>query len=138
MLDFRAGIIVRESTLVAPGHVVAFHNDGSGAFRLYDNDTLARSDGTYETRRADELISTYSPGHTIGIMESGSDLSVHIGGDGLTTLIHRRERVRRRVAEEDLPPPPKRHDDRPTGNRRKRTQGPTRAPSPKRRNPWER
>ena len=72
---------------------MVIHNDESGGFRLYDSDSEARSRGTYEEVRADELMDRYKTGYVIGIMGSGTDLSNRIGGEGLKTLAHRDKRA---------------------------------------------
>ena len=91
-LDVRAGVIVNQDHSSGVTHTVAIHNDESGGFRLYDSDSEARSQGTYERVRADELMDRYSTGCLIGIMGSGSDLSNRIGGEGLKTLAQREKR----------------------------------------------
>ena len=54
-LDVRAGVIINQDHSSGVTHTVAIHNDESGGFRLYDSDSEARSQGTYERVRADEL-----------------------------------------------------------------------------------
>ena len=92
MSDFRAGVII------VVGHVMCFHNDGDGAFRVYDNDSAARQEGRPRRMRADEIIDANS-GHgdnaIIGIVGEASDLSRRLG-PALTSLFHSRRRARPR------------------------------------------
>ena len=89
MSDFRAGVIM------LPGHVVCFHNDENGAFRLYDNDSAERAAGQPRRIRADEIIDEMS-GHMnaiIGVLQETSDLSRRLG-PALYSLFHARRATR--------------------------------------------
>ena len=88
----RSSEIINQDHSSGVTHTVTIHNGESGGFRLYDSDSEARSQGTYERVRADELMDRYSTGCLIGIMGSGSDLSNRIGGEGLKTLAQREKR----------------------------------------------
>ena len=79
-----------------PGHVVCFHSDENGAFRLYDNDSAERAAGRARRIRADEIIDTMS-GHAmnviIGVIQEASDLSRRLG-PALHSLFHARRTTR--------------------------------------------
>ena len=86
MSDFRAGVVL------LPGHVVCFHNDEDGAFRVYDNDSVERQQGRPRRMRADEIIDTMSADASntiIGVLQEASDLSRRLG-PVLTSLFHTR------------------------------------------------
>ena len=90
MSDFRAGVIL------LPGHVVCFHNDDDGAFRLYDNDSTERREGRPRGIRADEIIDAMSSPATnviIGVLQEASDLSRRLG-PALHSLFHARRTAR--------------------------------------------
>ena len=92
MSDFRAGVIV------IVGHVMCFHNDGDGAFRMYDNDSAERREGRPRRMRADEIIdanSAHRDNVIIGVLGEASDLSRRLG-PALTSLFHTRRRARPR------------------------------------------
>ena len=112
--DVRAGVILIQ--YAASGHVVAVHRDEGVGYRLYDNDSSARAHGTYEAVRADELLDRYHTGILYGVMEESSELSRHIGGDAITTIVRRARRERAEREERRV--------------RQRTTRGATRA------NPW--
>ena len=90
MSDFRAGVIL------LPGHVVCFHNDDDGAFRLYDNDSTERREGRPRGIRADAIIDAMSSPATnviIGVLQEASDLSRRLG-PALHSLFHARRTAR--------------------------------------------
>ena len=93
MSDFRAGVVL------LPGHVVCFHNDEDGAFRVYDNDSVERQEGRPRRMRADEIIDTMSADASntiIGVLQEASDLSRRLG-PVLTSLFHTRRSATRRA-----------------------------------------
>ena len=93
MSDFRAGVVL------LPGHVVCFHNDEDGAFRVYDNDSVERQEGRPRRMRADEIIDTMSADASntiIGVLQEASDLSRRLG-PVLTSLFHTRRPATRRA-----------------------------------------
>ena len=90
MGDFRAGVII------VVGHVMCFHSDGDGAFRVYDNDSAERKEGRPRRMRADEIMdanSAHRDNAIIGILGEASDLSRRLG-PALTSLFHARRRPR--------------------------------------------
>ena len=92
LTDFRAGVVL----LVE--HVVCFHGDGAGGFRVYDNDSAERLAGLPRRMQANEIIDEMSAGPfnaIIGILQEGSDLSRRLG-PALTTLYHQRRPARAR------------------------------------------
>ena len=94
MSDFRAGVIVH----VVVGHVMCFHSDGDGAFRVYHNDSAERREGRPRRMRADEVIDANSARRDnaiIGVLGEASDLSRRLG-PALTSLFHARRRARPR------------------------------------------
>ena len=98
LYEFRAAVLIKDI------HVVTIFNDDNGGFRLYDNDSRARREGTYEAVRCDELLDRFSEGVTtgtppylIGILDEGCDLSQRLGPP-LTTLVHRERRARETTA----------------------------------------
>ena len=94
MSFFRAGVIIFSQ------HVVCFHNDENGGFRLYDNDSEERGEGRPRHMRADEIMDEIAGGSlstVIGVIAEGTDLSDRLG-PAITTLFTRRVRnVRDRV-----------------------------------------
>ncbi len=97
MVDFRAGVII------AHEHVVCFHNDGDGGFRLYDNDSRERLAGLPQNLRADEMldrttggpVQALAPPTIVGILRESSELSRRLG-PALTTMFARPARRRPR------------------------------------------
>ena len=73
LLDFRIAVVIHSR------HVIALINDDDGAFRMYDNDSAERRQGTYATKRADEIIDSHPGGHVFGVLMDGSDLSLRLG-----------------------------------------------------------
>ena len=85
---FRAGVIVFSQ------HVVCFHNDENGGFRLYDNDSEERGEGRPRHMRADEIMDEIAGGSlntVIGVITEGTDLSDRLG-PAITSLFTRRTR----------------------------------------------
>ena len=90
MSDFRAGVIL------LPEHVVCFHNDNDGAFRIYDNDSVERREGRPRRMRADEIIdamSAFASNVIIGVLQESSGLGRRLG-PALTSLFHVRRPAR--------------------------------------------
>ena len=80
MSDFRVMAVAHRN------HVVAIINKGSGEFRVYDNDSVERLDGTYSVQRADEIMDARRGGGMIfGLLDAGSDLNTRLGPP-VTTL----------------------------------------------------
>ena len=103
MSDFKVGV------LIVNNHVIAFHNDDDGAFRVYDNDSQESQQGTFKSMRADEIMETWSMSDNfptiIGVLSEGSDLSLRLGPP-ITTLVHRRRRDREAAPDPPRQPPP--------------------------------
>ena len=92
LLDFRAGVVLLAE------HVVCFHRDSAGGFRVYDNDSAERLTGRPRRMQANEIVDEMSTGPLnaiIGILQEGSDLSRRLG-PALTTLHHQRRLARSR------------------------------------------
>ena len=90
--DFRAGVVLLAE------HVVCFHRDSAGGFRVYDNDSAERLTGRPRRMQANEIVDEMSTGPLnaiIGILQEGSDLSRRLG-PALTTLHHQRRPARSR------------------------------------------
>ena len=88
LCDFRAGVVVMEE------HVVCFHYDEDGGFRVYDNDSRERQEGRPRLMRADEILDEMSAGafNTVfGAIQDTADLSRRLG-PAITTLVHARRR----------------------------------------------
>ena len=88
MSFFRAGVIIFSQ------HVVCFHSDERGGFRLYDNDSVERREGRPRLVRADEVIDEMAGGSlntVIGVITEGTDLSNRLG-PAITSLFTRRTR----------------------------------------------
>ena len=108
LMDVRAGVIVQAI------HVVCFHNAEDGTYRLYDNDSAERRRGTFETLRADELITRYRNGYIVCVLPDGSDLSTRLG-PAITTMITENTRARRRAGGQNAAQPVQRRQGSLTG-----------------------
>ena len=88
MSDFRAGVIL------VRGHVVCFHNDDEGGFRLYDNDSRERLAGKPRRMAAYTILDEMNVGNyptIMGILSESSDLSRRLG-PAITTMFDSRAR----------------------------------------------
>ena len=105
-MDTRAGTITVYFPTTATWHVVCYFNDEDGTYRVYDNDSLDRQQGTYTRMRADEMLTKYKDGYVTCIIHDSTDLSRRLGPP-ITTLVSRnRPRADRRTSASAQAPTP--------------------------------
>ena len=88
MGEFRVGVVLMSA------HVICFHNDNEGTFRVYDNDSAERREGKPRRMRADEILEEMNDGPfntIVGALQESSALSRRLGPP-ITTLFDRRQR----------------------------------------------
>ena len=74
-------------------HVVALIWDDRGYFKLYDNDSPERLQGTYSTLTTQQLVDSWGQDTFFAVMEEDCELSRRLG-PAITTMVHRARRSR--------------------------------------------